>query len=142
MKQPINPGRLILATIVSPAIGAFLMVVVSTIFDQGVFDDPLGYLEFIGAVAGVGTLVVGWPTMLIIGLPLHGWLCHKNKRHWARYAGLGAIGGLIPAFIFGMSDGAIPYQFLLLGAATGSVTAMLFHFIRGPHLALTEPTLS
>ena len=84
MKQPINPGRLILATIVSPAIGAFLMVVVSTIFDQGVFDDPLGYLEFIGVVAGVGTLVVGWPTMLIIGLPLHGWLCHRNKRHWAR----------------------------------------------------------
>ena len=142
MKSPINPGRLILATIVSPAIGAFLMVVVSTIFDQGVFDDPLGYLEFIGAVAGVGTLVVGWPTMLIIGLPLHGWLCHKNKRHWARYAGLGAIGGLIPAFVFGMSEGAIPFSLLLIGAATGSLTAILFHLIRGPHLALIEPTLS
>ena len=139
MKQPINPGRLILATIVSPAIGAFLMVVANTIFDQGVFDDPLGYLEFIGTVAGVGTVLVGWPTMLIIGLPLHGWLCHKNKRHWGRYAGLGAIGGLIPAFIFGMSDGVISYQLLLIGAATGSLTAILFHLIRGPHLALTPP---
>ena len=139
MKRPINPGRLILATIISPAIGAFLMIVVMTIFDQGAFDDPLGYFEFIGSVAGMGTLLVGWPAMLIIGLPLHGWLCHKSKRHWARYVGLGAIGGLIPALVFGLFDEVIPFPLLLIGAATGSLTAILFHLIRGPHLALTEP---
>ena len=139
MKRPINPGRLILATIVSPAIGAFLVFVLLTIFDQGVFDDPLGYLEFLGTVVGVGTVLIGWPTMLLIGLPLHGWLCHKNQRHWARYAGFGAIGGLVPALAFGLFDGGGNIQLLLIGLGVGSVTAVLFHFIRGPHLALTEP---
>ena len=108
-------------------------------YKRQVFDDPLGYLEFLGTVVGVGTVLIGWPTMLIVGLPLHGWLCHKDQRHWARYAGFGAIGGLAPALAFGLFDGGGNIQLLLIGLGVGSVTAVLFHFIRGPHLALTEP---
>jgi hypothetical protein len=140
MKQPINPGRLILATLFSPFIGGLFVFVLLTIFDQGVFDDPLGYLEFLGTVVGVGTLLIGWPTMLMVGLPLHGWLCHKDQRHWARYAGFGAIGGVVPTLAFGLFEGGGNIPLLLVGLGAGSVTAVLFHIIRGPHLPLTEPT--
>ena len=139
MSRPINPGRLILAALIAPMIGAFVTVTLATILDTGVLDDLSGYFTFIGAGGGLGTLLVGWPTMLIVGLPLHVWLCQKNQRHWTRYGGLGALGGLVPVTVFGLFEGGFPIQLVLLGVCAGALTAVLFHVIRGPHLALTEP---
>jgi len=82
--------------------------------------------------------------MLLLGLPIHGVLCARNKRRWFYYAVSGAAAGILAVLVFiivlegSMSE--IPVALIGLGAAAGATAALLFHLIRGPHLALTEPS--
>jgi len=138
MAHPINPGRLILATLLAPTIGAFSTILTLVILDPGTINGSYDLFHFIAVIGGLIALLIGLPTMLIVGLPIHGWLCHKNLRHWTRYAGFGAIAGLVPALAFGIFDGAIGFLMIAIGAAAGSLTAVLFHLIRGPHLQTNE----
>ncbi len=144
MARPINPGRLILATIFAPLAGALfltLFIALPSVFDDGFLEAPFENTLFIGQIVVIVMLFFGWPTILAIGLPLHAVLCHKNMRHWASYAAVGAVAGLVPVLGFGLFAGEhIPLALLGLGLVAGALTAVAFHLIRGPHLALTETT--
>lgn len=127
MTRPINPGRLILATILAPFT---TVLAVSSVM----LHSTSGFL----AVALFGSVTVGWPAMLLLGLPLHGLLCSKDKRRWFYYALAGFLAGAIALFVFMLiaeGTGRVHVYLLMIGAASGAVTAVLFHLIRGPHLA-------
>ena len=144
MARPINPARLILATIFAPLAGALLLtlfIALPAVFDDGFLEAPFENTVFIGQIVVIVMLFFGWPTILVLGLPLHAVLCHKNERHWARYAAVGAVAGLVPVLGFCLFAGEhIPLALLGLGLVAGGLTAVAFHLIRGPHLALTETT--
>jgi|GEM_PF-4448025 len=151
MTRPINPGRLILATILAPLLGTLVISGLWLLFimDAPPFGststwnpDDIGGPQYgwnfngLFALTLAGSIFVGWPAMLVLGLPLHGLLCHKDKRYWYTYAGAGATAGLVAMLILAIIlDGirSVPLFFLASGIAAGALTALLFHLIRGPH---------
>lgn len=140
MNKPIDPGRLILATILVPFLSILLVACRFSFPDFMLGQMAYGYdaIRAIGAIALFGSILVGWPNLLLTGLPVYGILCHKNKRIWYHYAAAGSLVGAIESLAVPMIFGShIRLGFLPFGILTGAVIAILFDLIRGPHLALT-----
>lgn len=140
MTIPINPGRLILATIFAPLIVSILTVAFFMALESGEAQ-IIHNIRLVALISGLVSALIGWPAMLIIGLPAHGILCAKNMRRWYYYAIAGALTGIVAMVVFSLiAEGRlnIPPLFLALASFGGAFAAVLFHFIRGPHLALTR----
>ena len=101
-----------------------------------------GFAAYGGLIAG---LVLGWPTMIVAGLPTHAALWRRARTTPLPYAIAGALVGLLPAAVLEMlmvGARAEPQHWafaLALGAATGVVCALLFWLIRRPDRAAANP---
>ena len=138
--------RLILATLLTPILGGVLTImgVYIYILTKGDNGDDLFEAIRIGGVFGA---IIGWPTMLLVGLPIHALICKREARHWAVYALAGALAGTLASIGFlhillgGTFSGEGNYGVILFfGIPTGIFSSVLFHFIRGPHTPLTPPS--
>ncbi|HEV7693333.1 MAG TPA: hypothetical protein VGO52_21035 [Hyphomonadaceae bacterium] len=149
-----NMPRLGFATALAPpAAGALLAIILGlTVFNAQIFlapdpadpnlmkgaSIPLIAGNLFNAVTGgiiLGALV-GWPVMLVFGLPGHALLLRKTS---ARLWIYGAAG-----IVIGLAGGAFRYfqsrshsandltQFLAIGAVTGTLAAIIFWFARRP----------
>jgi len=134
-----NIWRLFAAIIVTPILGAILTITAIEIYSSGGGGTGSDYTELL-RIAIVFGAVIGWPAMLVLGLPIHSLLCRFKARHWAAYAFLGAVVGAIAAliashFIFGVNLRYLLLDsfVLIIGCPTGAFAATLFHLIRGPH---------
>ncbi|KCZ91101.1 hypothetical protein [Hyphomonas jannaschiana] len=93
-----------------------------------------------GAIGGAMGIVLGWPAMILGGLPVHAWLVRKGRTDWLPYALIGLGVGTITMLIYflatgswrdpmGLLDGG---PLLLSGPLTGFLAASLFWLIRLP----------
>jgi len=139
--------RLALATLIAPIFGGILFIIGLHTFtlllsNRGLYT-PFETLK-IGTAFGA---LIGWPTMLLVGLPMHALICKLQTRHWVVYALGGGAAGALAAFSFllaisGSFASTTEYAGLLLicGIPTGLFSAVLFHLIRGPHMPHARPT--
>ena len=142
MTRPINPVRLILATILAPLIASILALLLMVAVKSNA-TEAFDHITTLAIISLMLALLVGWPAMLIIGLPAHGVLCAKNMRRWYYYAIAGALGGMLAVLVFLIiaEGGAnVPLSLLAIASISGGFAAVLFHLMRGPHLALTPPS--
>jgi hypothetical protein len=152
--QSRNMPRLGFATALAPpAAGALLAIILGlTVFNGQIFlvpssadpnlmvgaSIPLIFGNLFNAVTGgiiLGALV-GWPVMLILGLPVHALLLRKTPaKLWIYGAGgivIGLAGGAF-RYIQGRAHSANDLtQFLAIGAVTGTLAAIIFWFARRP----------
>jgi hypothetical protein len=149
-----NLPRIGFATALAPpAAGASLAIILGlTVFNGQIFlvPNPADSSQMIGAsipqiaanlfnaVTGgiiLGALI-GWPVMLVLGLPAHALLLRKTPASvWVYAAAGGFIGILGGAFRYfqGRSQSANELtQFLAIGAVTGTLAALIFWYARRP----------
>lgn len=92
---------------------------------------------FIGAAAGV---MVGWPAMLIAGLPTHLWLIRKGRTALRAYGLAGLVIGALSATLYFLSTGSFDdfegllsvWPILFAGPMAGVIAASLFWLFRRP----------
>jgi hypothetical protein len=149
-----NLPRIGFATALAPpAAGALLAIILGlTVFNAQIFltPDPADPNLLVGAsiplIAGnlfnavtggviLGALV-GWPVMLVFGLPGHALLLRKTSAKLWIYAAAGIVIGLAGGvFRYAQarshSTDDLP-QFLAIGAVTGTLAAIIFWFARRP----------
>ena len=91
-------------------------------------------------LAIIMVMVLGWPAMILGGLPVHAWLVRKGRTDWLPYALIGLGVGTITMLIYllatgswrdpmGLLDGG---PLLLSGPLTGFLAASLFWLLRIP----------
>lgn len=159
MRRPTRTEiRLIAAILVAPVIAAAivaplvaLLLGVPSVYQdcyQPPYDQPCGtpgfasYLKTIAGTAPVGAVMgamIGWPAMLLVGLPIHSLLMRKTKSHVWTYAGLGIFAGTLAMFAYFAVVGGLVELFMwdmswiaLSGPLTGALAATLFWMIRRP----------
>lgn len=150
--------RLTIAFIIPPVLAAIIIAPLIAIF-MGLADSflpcshppypqPCGapglpeYAQTIMATVPIGAILgalIGWPAMVILGLPVHYLLMRKTKRHVWTYAGLGIFVGTLAMLAYFGVTGGLKQMFLwdyswlaLSGPLTGALAATLFWFIRRP----------
>jgi hypothetical protein len=149
-----NLPRIGFATALAPpAAGAALAVILGlTVFNGQIFlvpnpADPQHMMSasilqiagnFLNAITGgiiLGALV-GWPVMLVLGLPVHALLLRKTPASVWIYAAAGIAIGLLGGsyrYIQARSHSANDLtQFLAIGAVTGTLAALIFWYARRP----------
>ena len=92
---------------------------------------------FIGAAMGA---VLGWPAMVIAGLPAHRWLVRKGRTGGLTYSLFGVAVGTITMLVYFAATGSwrhplgllAAWPLLLAGPVTGLLAAGLFWLIRRP----------
>ncbi len=150
-----NLPRLAFATALSPPVaGALLALILGlTVFQSQIFliEDPqqdsvyvrAGVLEVLANMFTIltsGFLIgglIGWPVMLVIGLPAHALLLRRTSAKVWWYVLAGCVAGVIAgALRFVSSRGAATMndavQLAALGAVTGTLAALVFWFVRRP----------
>ncbi|RAN40114.1 hypothetical protein [Hyphomonas sp. GM-8P] len=93
-----------------------------------------------GAIGGALGIVLGWPAMILGGLPVHAWLIRKGRTDWMPYALIGLGVGTITMLIYLLATGSLqdPLRaldvgpLLMSGPLTGFLAASLFWLIRLP----------
>ncbi|MGE0596500.1 MAG: hypothetical protein AB7P07_09040 [Hyphomonadaceae bacterium] len=146
--------RLILGVSVAPLIGCVLITLAgglwylvpeSDLARRPSFVSVMGPALYAGFAGGI---LVGWPTMLLAGLPTHGWLLQSHRSAAPIYAAAGAAVGLLPAMILGLlllqGRGTMETWLVLtgVGLVTGAVSAVLFWLIRRPDRDAPNPPTS
>lgn len=150
--------RLILAMLLSPVVAAAIAAIIIGILVGGVdamsscydppYEHPCGaanfgdMLHFTGVASVLGGMlgaIIGWPTMLIGGLPAHAYLTRTNRTHSWIYIILGlVIGSLAMMVYFAIVGDLIDLLtgeggwLALSGPLSGALTAGLFWLIRRP----------
>lgn len=139
--RSIAKGRLLAAIIAAPILGSLFTLLAFTLYilvsfpaTEGMTLAELAPFIRIGLICGAG---IGWPAMLLFGLPMHRWICWRGVRHWFTYLALGAVAGTAASLIFfgALSGGDFVLASglsLILGAPTGVASAFAFYLIRGP----------
>ncbi len=98
----------------------------------------LGDFGIVGVRLGA---IPGWPAMVVLGLPLHGWLFHNGKTDGVSYALSGIAAGFVTVLLYLLGTGdwwVSPsawfeaWPILLTGSTTGLLAAGLFWLIRRP----------
>jgi len=100
-----------------------------------------------GAIGGGLGVVLGWPAMILGGLPAHLWLVHKGRTGWRTYALAGLVIGTLVMLVWLLATGDLRYPLralnvgplLLSGPVTGVLTASLFWFIARPARSRLTP---
>jgi hypothetical protein len=150
-----NLPRLAFSVALAPPVaGALLALILSiTVFNGRIFlvPGPEGGGQMVGADIGeiatnlfmaitngfiLGALI-GWPVMLVIGLPLHAFLLRKTSASvWIYiFAGIaaGVAGGAARALSSSAAVAASELtQALAIGAVTGTLAAFIFWYVRRP----------
>lgn len=157
-------GRLVAAALISPVLGGVVAAeLVGMIFfpkeiffvllsdsvtyrpaTPSVIFETLGFVALLGVTLGT---LVGIPAMLLVGLPVHGWLVSKHRTALAYYASFGAVAGVIASFAFcyiqdpKMWTWIFSEIYFLLsavvapGAMAGAISAILLWLISRPDRA-------
>jgi hypothetical protein len=151
-----NLPRLGFAVSAAPPVAGALMafVLAFTVFNAQIFlvPDPANSAQLIGAgipqilvnlfnaVSGgliLGALI-GWPVMLVLGMPAHALLIRKTPATVWIYVAAGCAAGLAGSAARLLSSrtttmtGEQLLQALAIGAFAGTLTAFVFWFIRRP----------
>jgi hypothetical protein len=148
--------RLILAVLFAPILAAGLVAALLAIImvPEMVFEtqidsatsQPASIPQIMASLVGFGVfggalgVFLGWPAMILGGLPVHAWLVRKGRTDWLPYALIGLGVGTITMLIYllatgswrdpmGLLDGG---PLLLSGPLTGFLAASLFWLIRLP----------
>lgn len=150
--------RLIIAMLLSPIVAAAIAAIVIGILVGGVdavsscydppYEHPCGaadfadMLHFTGVASVLGGMlgaIIGWPTMLIGGLPAHAYLTRSDHTQSWIYVVLGlVIGSLAMMVYFAIVGDLIDLLtgeggwLALSGPLSGALTAGLFWLIRRP----------
>jgi hypothetical protein len=67
-----------------------------------------------GAIGGALGIVLGWPAMILGGLPVHAWLVRKGRTGWLPYALTGLGVGTFTMLIYFLATGSLRDSSLLL----------------------------
>ncbi|MGB2176951.1 MAG: hypothetical protein ACPH9E_03350 [Hyphomonas sp.] len=148
--------RLALATLLAPILAAGLsaallaMVIAPELVFRVEIDSvtsrPATLPEIMASLIGFGFLggafgiFLGWPAMMIAGLPAHRWLVSKGRTDWLPYALIGLAAGTVTMLIYFLATGSLRDPSLLLDASpllatgplTGFLAASLFWLVRLP----------
>nr|WP_321512085.1 hypothetical protein [uncultured Hyphomonas sp.] len=148
--------RLALATLLSPILAAGLAAaflatqiapeLVFRVEIDSVTSRPATLPEIMASLFGFGMLggafgiFLGWPAMMIAGLPAHRWLVRKGRTDWLPYALTGLAAGTVTMLIYFLATGSLRDPSLLLDASpllatgplTGFLAASLFWLVRLP----------
>lgn len=150
--------RLMLALFLSPVVAAAIAAIVIGLLMGSVdtmsacYEPPYepscgatnfgDMLQFVGAVSifgGVMGGMIGWPAMLIGGLPVHAYLARKNQTRLWIYTVLGLIIGSLAMFAYFSVVGDLidlltgeGGWLALSGPLSGGLAAGLFWLIRRP----------
>jgi len=154
--NPKHLARLVLATLIAPvtaaAIGCALLAMIMApelVFQTEVYSGEyrsatlreiatsLFGFSLIGASMGV---LLGWPTMLVGGLPVHRWLVQKGRTGGLTYSLIGILVGTGTMLVYFLATGSLRdprgliefWPILLSGPVTGFLAAGLFWCIRRP----------
>ena len=140
MKLPYKPVRFLMALILPPLIATLIVIPFFAAFGN---PDAIVTAALFTLMFGA---IIGLPTMIVFGLPIHAFLCKRGKRETYAYAILGAIAGTVAGFIapniifgFNLEFGVLNVMMSAFALPTGAIAAALFHNIRGPHKPLTQP---
>ena len=148
--------RLILAVLFTPILAAgliaaglammiapdlvFRVMIDSTTTRPATLPEIMASLIGFGFLGGAFGIFLGWPAMMIAGLPAHRWLVRKGRTDWLPYALTGLAAGTVTMLIYFLATGSLRDPSLLLDAspllATGPLTgfpaASLFWLVRLP----------
>jgi len=148
-----KPTRLAISALMSPPIAGMVvsLILALTVFNGGLAlpQDPeipqagaagLGFVSGAMTVMAIGFMLgglIGWPVMLVLGLPAHALLLRKTsaKIGWYALAGgvIGAGGGLARLFQTVATAPANGYLlYMAIGAVTGTLAAVVFWWLRRP----------
>jgi hypothetical protein len=146
--------RLILAVLFAPILAAGLVAALLAMImvPDLVFQTEIGSATYrpatvpeimaslfgFGAIGGALGIVLGWPAMILGGLPVHAWLVRKGRTGWLPYALTGLGVGTFTMLIYFLATGSLrdssllldPSPLLLSGPLTGFLAASLFWLIR------------
>ncbi len=146
--RALNP-RLAVAVCAAPvaafAIASVCAAALMRCVDEMCVPALLPYGAMYGVMLG---LALGWPTMMLIGLPLHGWLLRHVRTGVLSYVLAGAVAAMAPtlaseAVAFAQSPADRPAAAVLIfGAATGVLCGLLFWLIRRPDRDAANPPTS
>ena len=137
-------ARLIMATVLAPLAGS---AIVFTGFVLWIGSQQPGSMTGLSEAYGFALCLgamIGWPAMIILGLPAHAVILLSGQRRITAYMLLGAFSGIVASIIFFVIVGHGPLSdatgFLsLIGGLTGAASAMAFYLLRGPIGPLTLP---
>lgn len=91
-------------------------------------------------LGGAFGIFLGWPAMLVAGLPAHRWLVSKDRTDWLPYALIGLAAGTVTMLIYFLATGSLRDPSLLLdtspllatGPLTGFLAASIFWLVHLP----------
>lgn len=132
MTNPTSRKRLIVATLAAPLAGVFLVTAMLFML-KGPWPYDTMVEPFLGftMVVVATSLLVGWPSMILFGLPVHRALYRNDKQNWTSYTLFGAISGILTSIIFlGLTEDVfftLRPHLLMLGAGTGALSAGVFY---------------
>jgi len=148
--------RLVLATLIAPvmaaAFGCALLAMIMApdlVFRvdlNSVDSRPASLREIATSLVGFGLMgaamgvLLGWPAMLIGGLPVHRWLVQKGRTRGLTYGLIGTLVGTVTMLVYFLATGSLRdlpallrfWPILLAGPLTGLLAAGLFWCIRRP----------
>ena len=122
--------KLAFALIVPPipammlGVAPFLVVDTNTDFQQAT--------QVAAGFGLIAAIVVGYPAMVLLGLPGHSVLMHTQKTSFWYYAIFGALAGIIAVFALSAMDGRFYRELLALAPFVGFANAAIFWLIRRP----------
>jgi hypothetical protein len=151
-----KPGRLAIAVAMSaPVAGGLIALVLaltvlsggpSAVNTEAASEGIAGVLIGATTVMATGFMLgglIGWPVMLVLGLPAHAALLRKTsaKIWWYIIAGavIGGVAGgvrLLQTFSSVSPDARLLY--IAIGAVTGTLAAVVFWFLRRPDTDAAE----
>lgn len=121
------------AVLIAPLVGSSLTALPFVFYAASLYGTLSEALIFMVSAVIIGALI-GWPAMLVFGLPLHWLICRMKLRYWFIYGILGALIGTLSSIIFffilpgegGYWFNGLPF---ILGAPTGAISAIWFHIM-------------
>lgn len=125
-------SRLALAAIACGPLAGLLLMLVIGLISAAMSAAQGGYSSFPMQVLWTGALlgaVIGWPLMLILGLPAHRLLYRRGSRKAGGYLLAGVIAGFVAAVIMilvFLGAGAFQVAGVYVGAAGGITLLCLF----------------
>lgn len=148
--------RLTLATLLAPILAAGLTAAVlalilvpdlvfqtetdSATYRPATLPEIMASLFGFSVIGGALGVLLGWPAMILGGLPVHVWLVRKDRTDWLPYALIGLAVGTVTMLVYFLATGSLRDPSLLLDASplllsgplTGFLAASLFWLIRQP----------
>ena len=129
----------LLAMMIAPDL-VFHVMVDSASSRPATLPEVMASLFGFGAIGGALGIILGWPAMILGGLPAHVWLARKGRTDCLTYALIGLAVGTVTMLVYFLATGSLrdPSRLLdmspllLSGPLTGFLTASLFWAVARP----------